>query len=212
MYLPKIFENADHKAAFDLLNQYSFATLITHTEEGLLANHLPLVVSESDGAIKLAGHMARPNPQWRHFSSCGSVLAIFQGPHSYISPSWYVDSLNVPTWNYAVVHVYGKATSIEDRKPLKNILAAMTDKYESAQPQPWRLELPEDFMADLMNGIVGFEIVVERIESKFKLSQNRSAEDRNGVLQALSQKQDDMSRAILALMNSKASRSGRGAQ
>ena len=200
MYVPKIFENSDQRASLDLMNQHGFATIVMHTHDGLLGNHLPLLVLEDAQTIKLAGHMARANPLWQHFASCGSVLAIFHGPHGYISPSWYVDGQNVPTWNYAVVHAYGRSEVIQEPDRLTRLLEAMTEKYESTQPRPWHPRWNEDQMMDMMNGIVGFEITVERMESKFKLSQNRSSSDRAGVLEALSKREDDASQALIALM------------
>lgn len=201
MYLPKSFESTCQKTAIELIHKYSLATLVTTSQDrGLVANHLPLIANDDVGDLRLVGHMARANSQWRSFLEGGDVLAIFQGPHSYISPSWYADPMNVPTWNYVVLHAYGNARTIEDPAELKGLLELSTEKFERSQAKPWSLDLREEFMSDLMNGIVGFEIRVNRLQMKLKLSQNRSAEDRNGVMDALAMRQDDRSRELLAWM------------
>jgi transcriptional regulator len=161
----------------------------------MMAERLP------NGSIKLLGHLARRNPQWVHFRGNQSVLAIFNGPHSYITPSWYVSGRDVPTWNYAVVHASGPVKLIEDFDGLTDILKKMTARFESG-PRRWEFELPDDLTdaSALTSAIVGFELLAEKIDAKFKLSQNRSKEDQQGVVEGLSERTDEMSRMVRSLM------------
>jgi transcriptional regulator len=128
--------------------------------------------------------MARANPQWRHFSSGNEILCIFHGPHAYISPSYYVMQHTVPTWNYAAVHVYG-IPALVDEAALRQIVYDTTAKYESDQPRPWTIPLTEQETSGMLKAIVGFTIQIKRVEAKFKLGQNRSAEDQQSMLRAL---------------------------
>jgi transcriptional regulator len=128
--------------------------------------------------------MARGNEQWQHFESNPDILCIFLGPHSYVSPSWYTVKVAVPTWNYASVHVYGKA-KLEDDAFLLKVIQDTTIKYESKMPVPWKMELPQDYVAGMMRAIVGFSIQITKVEAKFKLGQGRSKEDQLGTLAGL---------------------------
>jgi transcriptional regulator len=148
----------------------------------------------------LISHMARANPQWQHFASGGEALAIFHGPHSYISPSWYQTAPAVPTWNYATVHAYGAPAIFSDHERVVSLLRETVSFYETSFKQPWPGDLPDDYRDKLMRGIVAFEIPIARIEGKFKLGQNRSAEDTQGVFDALSRADDADSRALAQLM------------
>jgi transcriptional regulator len=135
--------------------------------------------------LRLLGHFARANPHGQALLAAQHVMAIFQGPHAYISPSWYDHHPSVPTWNYAVVHAHGKARPI-DEDELRGLLARLSAKYESGRPAPWRMEdLAEDYVAKMVTAIAGFAIDVERIEGKFKLSQNRPGRDAERVAAAL---------------------------
>ena len=144
--------------------------------------------------------MARANPQWQHFASGDEVLAIFHGPHSYISPSWYETELAVPTWNYATVHAYGAPTVISDHERVVSLLRETVSTYEASFEQPWPGDLPDELRDKLMQGIVAFEMPITRIEGKFKLGQNRPAADLRGVIDALSSADDADSRAIAQMM------------
>jgi transcriptional regulator len=139
--------------------------------------------------------MARANDQWKQFANVDEVLCVFHGPHAYISPSWYEDQHTVPTWNYAVVHVYGKPT-IVDEAQLKQIVLGTTAKYESSMSQPWKIPLSEKEIGQMLKAIVGFKIDIERVEAKFKLGQNRSAEDQEKMLRNLQSGSDEESRAL----------------
>jgi transcriptional regulator len=146
--------------------------------------------------------VARVNPQWRHFSNGADVLAIFTGPHAYISPSWYQTPQMVPTWNYVAVHAYGIPRIVEDKKAFEEILHLTVREYESGQTSPWRDALPAEHKAGMMKAIVGFEIELTRVEAKFKLSQNRKPEDIAGAVAALSQSENQTERELAALMKS----------
>jgi transcriptional regulator len=144
--------------------------------------------------------MARANPQWQHFANGQEVLTVFHGPHSYISPSWYETELAVPTWNYVAVHAYGSPQLIEDETELQTLLQETIDTYEASFPISWKGDLPEDFRAKLIKAIVGFEIPISRIEGKFKLGQNRSPEDLQGVFQALSNSTSENDQELAKIM------------
>jgi len=139
--------------------------------------------------------MARANDQWKQLTTGGEVLCIFHGPHAYISPSWYEQQHTVPTWNYAVVHVYGKPTLVDEAE-LKQIVFDTTAKYESGMPKPWTIPLSDREIDQMLKAIVGFKIEITRLEAKFKLGQNRSREDQDKMLLNLQAAPDDESRAL----------------
>ena len=186
MYIPAFNRIDDREKINAFLHAYGFATIITDQGERLWASHLPVLLDESQGTHGLLrSHMARANEQWRHFRAEREVLCIFQGPHAYISPSWYAEQHTVPTWNYAAMHVYGTPTVIDDREALKQIVFDTTEKYESLMLKPWRLPLSEEELNGMLKAIVGFTIAITRVEAKFKLGQNRSPEDREGTVRGL---------------------------
>jgi transcriptional regulator len=201
MYIPPAFrvENADKLAAF--IQRHSFATLITQDGTAPFASHLPVLLRPGEGPEgTLVSHMARSNPQWQHFASGAEALVIFQGPHGYISPSWYETKPAVPTWNYAVVHAYGVPKLIDDHERIVSLLEETISRYESGQEQPWTGDLPLEFRDKLVQAIVAFEIPLSRIEGKFKLGQNRSAADLQGSIDALSASKDGESHALARMM------------
>jgi transcriptional regulator len=183
MYIPSVNRIEDRATINAFLHDYGFATLVTDAAGQPCASHLPVLFDEAAGALR--SHMARANEQWRHFAPDKEVLCIFHGPHAYISPSWYVNQHAVPTWNYAAIHVYGVPAIVSDPVAVKQIVLDTTAKYESPRPQPWTLPLSELELAALLKAIVGFTIKITRIEAKFKLGQNRSAEDRAGTVRGL---------------------------
>ncbi|MFC1750190.1 FMN-binding negative transcriptional regulator [Pseudomonadota bacterium] len=193
MHVQDIFEETDQKRIFDLVEQNAFATLITYDNGVPCANHLPLMVEKGD-KISLLGHMAKSNSQWQHFNQDNEVLAIFTGPHAYISPSNHQPP-GVPTWNYAAVHMYGKCRVVEDDQ-LKTIIESLSHKYEKNQPSPWIPDYPDR----AFQAIVGFEIVVDRIEAKSKLSQNKSESDRQRIISTLGNSNRDEEKGVAALM------------
>ncbi len=202
MYMPKAFREEDRAALHALIRDYSFATLITQHDGAPFASHLPMVLHSDTGPHgTLVGHMARANPQWRDFDATQDILVIFQGPHAYISPSWYTDHPSVPTWNYAVVHAYGKPRVIDEHAELYDTLRTLVHTYEAPSPQPWTLDLPETYLHKMMRGIVGFAIEITRLEGKYKLSQNRPPEDQQRVMVALQTQGDALSAGVAALMH-----------
>jgi transcriptional regulator len=202
MYIPKAFREDDIGKLYNFIQAYSFATLVTQHEGMPFATHLPFLLDAERGpnGILLA-HMARANPQWHDFASAQEVLVIFQGPHTYISPSWYEVELSVPTWNYAVVHIYGLPRLIEDQEELYNLLKTLIQTHEAHFENPWPFQLSEDYLQKMMRGIVGFEIEITRLEGKFKLSQNRTETERENVIAALQETSDIHSRDVAELMN-----------
>ncbi len=174
MYIPKHFEEKDMAVVEALVREFGFATLVSIVDGRPWATHIPLELVVDGSDWKLYGHIARANPQWRNLVNGPEVLAIFMGPHSYISPSWY-DQANVPTWNYQAVHLHGKATILEG-EALESMLRQLMHRYESAHAaQPLSYDkIPRDLLDKNLRGLVGLEIPVSKIEAVSKLSQNRN--------------------------------------
>jgi transcriptional regulator len=207
MYLPKSFQIEDLPELHAFMQAHNFATLVTQHQGAPFATHLPFLLDAQRGPHGvLLAHMARANPQWRAFADGGDALVIFQGPHAYISPSWYETHPSVPTWNYAVVHVYGVPQIVEDQATLHQMLERLVDTHEAAFAQPWRMDLPHDYLDKMMRAVVGFEIAITRLEGKLKLSQNRSEHDQHRVAEALGQSENQLDRGVAEMM------SGRGNQ
>ncbi len=206
MYTPAYFAPPGNEALFAAIERYSFATLISSTVGGMTASHLPLlldrpIANDCPMPATLLGHMARANSQWREAAG-QQVLAIFSGPHAYVSPRWYEAEKVVPTWNYVAVHAYGRLELIEDPHTAQSLLRRTVVHYESSLPQPWTLDEPAEFVERLTAQIVAFRIPIERIEGKWKLNQNHPAERRAKIVNALQQFPDDNSREIARLMRS----------
>jgi transcriptional regulator len=187
MYIPKPFSIEERAALHAMIRRDSFAALITTDADGApFATHLPFLLdAEAGEAGTLRAHMARANPQWRHFEAGREALVVFQGPHAYISPSWYAPQPAVPTWNYEAVHAYG-VPRLLDEAGLKTLLYATVAHYEGGGEEGWRFEMGPEYVEQMMRGIVGFEIPLARLEGKRKMSQNRSETDRRQVAAALS--------------------------
>jgi transcriptional regulator len=200
MYVPPHFSVTALAPLHDAIERYSFAVLIAQSAGKIEASHLPLLLDRTAGPQgTLIGHMARANLQWQ--SAAGQeVLAIFSGPHAYISPQWYAAEAVVPTWNYVAVHAYGRLELIEDAAQVEAILNRTIQLYESSQPTPWALEESPEFVNRLIRQIVAFRIPIDRLEGKWKLNQNHPAERRDRVASVLEQKDDDNSREIAQLM------------
>lgn len=199
MYTPKHFEETRVEALHGLIRAYPFATLVTHAAAGLTANHLPFELV--DGVLH--GHVARGNELAR--LNGAEVLLVFQGPDGYISPNWYPSKhetgREVPTWNYAVAHVHGRLRVIDDAAWLRRLLETLTDHHEATQPQPWKItDAPEDHIEKSLRAIVGLEIAIERIDGKFKLSQNHPARNRAGVIAGLRERDGDGDAELAVLM------------
>lgn len=202
MYVPASFRVDDPAEIAAFLRKYPFATLVTVNDDGPFASHVPLLhVPCEQGPGVLRGHLARANPQWKHLASGQPVLAIFHGPHAYVSPTWYATSPAVPTWNYAVVHVTGTARTIEEPTELRPLIGELVTRFEAPQPVPWSGELPPDVQQSLLAAIVGFEIRITRIEAKFKFGQNRSAADQAALHATLSAATDPTSQSLAAMMS-----------
>jgi transcriptional regulator len=202
MYIPNSFREDDPALLHELMRQYNFAILVTQHEGAPFATHLPFLLDAERGPHgTLLAHMARANPQWRSFVSGQPALVVFQGPHAYISPSWYEPSApSVPTWNYAAVHAYGVPRIMEERDALRAMLGRLVDTHEAMFERPWRMELPEDYLDHMMRAIVGFEIEIARLEGKFKLSQNRPVADQRHVVEALAASGDVLGAGVAELM------------
>lgn len=191
MYQPSHFAETRAEVMQQLMHEHAFGTLVTLGADGLNANHLPFEFDPEPAPFgTLRVHVARNNPVWHDFSPDMDVLVVFQGPQAYISPSWYATKPEnervVPTYNYMVVHAYGRLHAIEDKAWLRTVLARLTDRHEADRPQPWKLsDAPADFIDKLLPAIVGIEIPVSRLIGKWKVSQNQPAENRAGVERGL---------------------------
>ncbi|PEN80010.1 transcriptional regulator [Bacillus cereus] len=182
MYIPKYFAIQDEEMKYEIMEQNSFATLFSQHNGEPYATHLPLLLNRE--TLTLHGHFARPNEQWKDIGT-QQVLAIFQGPHSYISPSWYETNNAVPTWNYVAVHVYGELEIVEDEKKLVDSLQDLVSKYEDPESTYSLNDVDPNYMGGLGKGIVGFKIKINKIEGKAKLSQNHSVKRQNLVVEKL---------------------------
>ena len=201
VYLPPAFTETREEILVAHIEQHDFGLLVTQGNAGLIASQIPFLIERRDGKLYLEGHIALANPQGADLDGAADVLAIFAGPHAYISPSWYQAGPAVPTWNYATVHAYGAARRIDDAEWLRNLVDRLSQRHEAREAAPWRMEvLPEPYVASMLTGIVGIEIAVSRLEGKFKLSQNRPAADRPRVVAALERRDDPESRAVAQLM------------
>lgn len=197
-YNPNKFKSDDVDAALALMNAYPFATLLSIVGGEPFVSHLPLLTERNQDKIILTGHMSRANQHWKHLD--GGATAVFHGPHAFITPKWYAKN-DVPTWNYSVVHVRGQIKLIEDFSGISTCLQKLTTYLEKNWPSGWEFWIPPDLGPEaLPRQIVGFEVVVDDIAHKAKLSQNRSPEDRKGVMQGLATRLDEQSRLVLADM------------
>lgn len=179
MYIPKYFEVTDKEEIFAFVESNAFGQLISNVGGKLFSTHMPFLLS--DDKTKIIGHLALQNPQHSDLNG-QEVLITLQGPHDYISPSWYA-SPGVPTWNYQAVHIYGKASVFSSAKKVKSVVDTLTQKYESSFSQPWKPE----YKAAMLSAIVGVEITISEIQCKYKLSQNRSSQDREQVVTQLNE-------------------------
>jgi transcriptional regulator len=188
MFVPPVFAEKNVETLHALIEDYGFGALVSPTPSGVVATHVPVMLDRARGPHgTLVAHLARANSHWRALDGA-EVLAMFLGPHGYISPSWYGQHPSVPTWNYAAVHAYGRARLIEDPARLDEIVQQLVRQYESGRDKPWTTDgLPADYMTGMLRGIVGVEIEITRLEGKLKLSQNRNAADRRAVIAALAE-------------------------
>ncbi len=197
MYIPSYFEIKDKGEIYDIIAENGFATLFSQHNGTPFATHLPLMI---DKELKvLVGHMARPNPQWKDIVN-QEVLVVFQGPHCYISPSWYETVRAVPTWNYVAVHVYGQVEITDDEQELMGSLDDLVKKYEGSSSSYKLDEVDVSYIEGLSKGIVGFKIKINKIEAKGKLSQNHPLVRQQRVIQQLEQIGSEDTHQIAQLM------------
>jgi len=200
MYVPPHFAESDPGTLHDFIERHSFGLLISQVDAVPFVTHLPFLLDRSTGPHgTLIGHMARANPHWKAIGD-QATLAVFSGPHAYISPTWYESENVVPTWNYAAVHAYGPIKLIEDQATLLQIVQRSVNVYEGAMPSPWALDTSGSFVERLLAQIVGFDIEIERIEGKWKMSQSHPVERREKVIQALQKQGGDDALGVAELM------------
>ena len=189
MYIPEHFRSEDQVVALNFMRANPFAILVSTRDSEPFASHIPVVIREQGVQLKLRGHVAKANPHWRYLGEQSRCLLIFHGPHAYISPSNYETRENVPTWNYGAVHAYGEARIFSDVPELLNMLDDLIPTFEAAYAQQWSA-LSESYRARMLGHIVGLEIVVSRLEAKFKLSQNRTRQEQQNVIDSLRRSSD----------------------
>lgn len=199
MYIPKYFQVTNIKEIIEFLEGNSFATIVSSKKGKPIASHLPIRLHKLGEDYYLTGHLAYGNPQWRTFETSDDVLAIFQGPHGYISSSWYGHE-NVPTWNYQAVHIYGQV-SILGEDELKQDLSELLEKYEKKRINPvlWD-KLSPQLLETQLKGIVGFKVKVQEIQAAYKLSQNRNEEDYHNIVEKLREEENPNSHQLADAM------------
>lgn len=209
MYIPKHFEEPKLEVMYGLISECPLATLVTSTQNGLNANHIPMLLFEDGseyGALQC--HVARANPIWKEGSDGSEALAIFHGSEAYISPNWYATKSEtgkvVPTWDYAVVHAYGTLKVMDDAVWVRSLIERLTTKQESSYETPWKLtDAPEGYIEKLITAVVGIEIKITKLEGKWKVSQNQSLQNKESVISGLKErgKPDDLKMAELVGRN-----------
>ncbi|HVS38543.1 MAG TPA: FMN-binding negative transcriptional regulator [Gemmataceae bacterium] len=200
MYIPNVFTVTDATKLHDFIEANSFGLLVSMHGGEPFATHLPFLLERDAGPHgRLVGHMARANPHWNDLDG-RTVLAVFSGPHAYVSPTWYESENVVPTWNYVAVHAYGICRTVTDSEELAEILKAMVATYERSLPKPWPLDAAGDYIQKQMRAVVGFRIEIGRLEGKWKLNQNHPPERRDNVIRVLEQSPDQDAREIARLM------------
>lgn len=199
MYIPEHFRVRHHEDAIAFMRATPFAILISTTDDGPFATHLPLFVREQEEMLTVRGHVAKANPHWRYLEQQPQCLTIFHGAHSYISPSNYSARESVPTWNYAAVHLYGNARLISTQEDLLAMLHELMVSFEPAYAEQWAT-LDQGYRERMLSHIVGFEITATKIEGKFKLSQNRPRQDQSNVIESLKKSEDTAISGVSRLM------------
>jgi transcriptional regulator len=204
MYTPTAFRQDDLATLHQQMRATRLPTLVSHGANGLLAGHLPLLLETGEGPYgTLYGHFARANPQWRDLAQGSAALVIFQGAEAYISPSWYAAKAEhgkvVPTWNYISVQAHGHAEVFDDAERLLQLVSRLSDQHEAKRPQPWAVsDAPREYIDSMLRAIVGFALPIERLEGKWKLGQNRSQADQDGVREGLHASHEPRDRELAA--------------
>lgn len=192
MYLPDNFKETNVVALHETIRRIKFGTLVTLGSKGLIASHIPILIEPEPAPFgTLVGHVARANPHWQEASAEIDALAIFLGPNAYVSPSVYATKRKtgkvVPTWNYVAIHAYGPVRFYDDADRLLDLVTRLTDAHEALRQKRWRVsDAPADYTRGMLKAIVGFELPIARLEGKWKMSQNRPAEDVPGIVEGLS--------------------------
>jgi transcriptional regulator len=208
MYLPEPFAESQISELQRIVREHPLGVLVTHTRNGLDANHIPFELDDTRGACgTLLAHIARANPLWGEVENGAQVLVIFRGAQGYISPNWYPSKQqthrHVPTWNYEVVHAHGRIKAVDDERFVRGVVARLTRQHEATEPHPWKIgDAPSDYIDQLLQQIVGIEIEVTRMEGKRKLSQNRDRRDFESTVRALEKQGNE---ALAAAMMRKTS-------
>nr|WP_249122938.1 MULTISPECIES: FMN-binding negative transcriptional regulator [unclassified Bradyrhizobium] len=203
--MPPAFRVDDLPEIHATIRAARLATLVTTTAEGMIGTPLPLFLDPAEGEHGvLYGHVARANPQWKA-APIGEALAIFMGPDAYVTPSWYATKREsgkvVPTWNYVTVHAYGPVEFFDDAERLRAVVTRLTDLHEASRAERWKVsDAPEEFVRAQLRGIVGLRMPISRLEGKRKMSQNRNAEDRAGVIEGLSASERPADREVATLI------------
>jgi transcriptional regulator len=199
VYIPEHFVVRDHAAALAFMRSNPFVILVSSTDDGPFASHVPVIIRDAGDQLVIRGHVAKANPHWRYLEQNPQCLAIFHGPHAYISPSNYTTRETVPTWNYGAVHVYGNARVYSSPEALQSMLHELIATFEAAYAQQWD-SLDKTFQDRMLSHIVGFEITATRLEAKFKLGQNRSKQEQANMLASLSKAEDTAVLGVARLM------------
>ncbi len=202
MYIPRRYEETDPQVIEDFVRANGFGTLVTFDGVRPRATHALMDLQRIEDGFVLTGHIARANKQWRDFERGAEALAIFSGPHTYISPRWY-NHVNVPTWNYMAVHVYGVPRLIQDPAELAAVLNALVEKYEGAAGSYQMKDLPADYLESQMQAVAGFVMPVSELSAAWKLSQNREQEDYDNIIRELQERGDENSAAVAAEMQAR---------
>ena len=214
MYLPSHFTETRIDRLQHVMANAGLVTLVTMTDEGMEASHIPMLYdpqAAADGSAPhgtLYGHLARGNPQWRRFRDDVDALAIFQGPDVYVTPSWYETKREsgkvVPTWNYVAIHAYGRLSTFDDREQLLQLVTRLTERQERRRSQPWAVsDAPADYIDAMLKGIVGLALPITRLEGKWKMSQNRNAADQAGVIAGLQAEGQEAMAELIAEVTSR---------
>jgi len=206
MYLPKDFTEERVPVLHEAIRRARIGALVTLGEAGLEASHVPMLIDPEPAPYgTLMGHIARTNPQWRRPTAGVQALAMFLGPNSYISPAWYATKQQtgkvVPTWNYVAIHAYGEVRFFDDADRLLRLVTRLTETHEAGRPAPWAVsDAPPSYIQTMLKGIVGFELSIARLEGKWKMSQNRPAEDRAGAIEGLRREGGGEEAAVAAIV------------